>query len=88
MKLALALYLLLAVTPVFAQSYAGREEVQSFIDDLVKRHGFKPAELKRLFSKVQRVDPTAAAIPTRIDSGLARALPQDQGLPFMMRQDM
>ncbi|MBV9191608.1 MAG: DUF3488 domain-containing transglutaminase family protein [Betaproteobacteria bacterium] len=35
-----------------------------------------------------RVDPTAAAIPTRIDSGLARALPQDQGLPFMMRQDM
>ena len=35
-----------------------------------------------------RVDPTAAAIPTRIDSGLARALPQDQGLPFMMRRDM
>ena len=35
-----------------------------------------------------RVDPTAAAIPTRIDIGLARALPQDQGLPFMMRQDM
>jgi transglutaminase-like putative cysteine protease len=35
-----------------------------------------------------RVDPTAAAIPTRIDVGLARALPQDQGLPFMMRQDM
>ncbi|MBV9191607.1 MAG: hypothetical protein JOZ85_14055, partial [Betaproteobacteria bacterium] len=56
MKLALALYLLLAVTPVFAQSYAGREEVQSFIDDVVKRHGFKSAELKRLFSKVQRVD--------------------------------
>ena len=35
-----------------------------------------------------RVDPTAAAIPTRIDVGLARALPQDHGLPFMMRQDM
>jgi len=35
-----------------------------------------------------QVDPTAAAIPTRIDVGLARALPQDQGLPFMMRQDM
>jgi len=35
-----------------------------------------------------RVDPTAAAIPTRIDVGLARALPQDLGLPFMMRPDM
>ena len=62
MKLALALYLLLAVTPVFAQSYAGREEVQSFIDDVVKRHGFKSAELKRLFSKVQRVDPALKLI--------------------------
>ena len=35
-----------------------------------------------------RVDPTALAIPQRIDIGLARALPQDQGLPFMMRPDM
>jgi membrane-bound lytic murein transglycosylase B len=62
MRLALALYLLLAVTPLFAQSYAGREEVQSFIDDLVKRHGFKPGELKRLFSKVQRIDPALKLI--------------------------
>ena len=62
MKLALGLVLLLAVTPLFAQSYAGRDEVQSFIDDVVKRHGFKPAELKRLFSKVQRVDPALKLI--------------------------
>ena len=62
MKLAVLLYLLLAATPVSAQSYAGREEVQSFIDDVVKRHGFKPAELKRLFARVQRVDPALKLI--------------------------
>src|SRR5436190_1362257 len=32
MKRALALYLLLAATPLFAQPYAGRAEVQAFID--------------------------------------------------------
>jgi len=58
----LALYLLLAATPLFAQSYVGREEVQSFIDEVVKRHGFKPGELKRLFAKVQRVDPALKLI--------------------------
>jgi len=62
MKLVLALYLLLAATPLFAQSYVGREEVQSFIDEVVKRHGFKPGELKRLFAKVQRVDPALKLI--------------------------
>jgi len=35
-----------------------------------------------------RIDPTAAAMPQRVDVGLARALPQDQGLPLMMRPDM
>ncbi len=35
-----------------------------------------------------RVDPTAAAIPRRIDSGLAQALPRTQGLPLMMRTEM
>jgi transglutaminase-like putative cysteine protease len=35
-----------------------------------------------------RIDPTAAAMPTRVDAGLARALPQDQGLPLMMRPEM
>jgi len=62
MKLVLALCLLLAATPLFAQSYVGREEVQSFIDEVVKRHGFKPGELKRLFAKVQRVDPALKLI--------------------------
>src|SRR5438105_3854314 len=62
MKRALALYLLLATTPLFAQSYAGRAEVQAFIDEVVKRHGFKSAELRKLFSKVQRVDPALKLI--------------------------
>ena len=35
-----------------------------------------------------RIDPTAAAMPQRIDVGLARALPQDQGLPLIMRPEM
>jgi transglutaminase-like putative cysteine protease len=35
-----------------------------------------------------RVDPTAAAMPTRVQVGLARALPQDARLPFMMRTHM
>jgi transglutaminase-like putative cysteine protease len=35
-----------------------------------------------------RVDPTAAAMPQRVDAGLARALPQDQSLPLMMRTEM
>jgi membrane-bound lytic murein transglycosylase B len=62
MRLILALGLLAAVTPLFAQSYAGRPEVQTFIDEVAKRHGFKPAELNRLFSKVQRVDPALKLI--------------------------
>ncbi|MDX1375589.1 MAG: DUF3488 and transglutaminase-like domain-containing protein [Burkholderiales bacterium] len=32
-----------------------------------------------------RVDPTAAAVPGRVASGLARALPEAAGLPLMMR---
>jgi len=32
-----------------------------------------------------RVDPTAAAVPGRVTAGLARALPNDVGLPLMMR---
>ena len=35
-----------------------------------------------------RVDPTAAAMPQRVSAGLARALPQGEGLPFMLRADM
>ncbi|HEY5898393.1 MAG TPA: DUF3488 and transglutaminase-like domain-containing protein [Burkholderiales bacterium] len=35
-----------------------------------------------------RVDPTAAAMPRRIESGLAQALPRTQTLPLMMRSEM
>ena len=35
-----------------------------------------------------RVDPTAAAMPGRIESGLARALPQSNQLPLLMRPQM
>ena len=62
MRRALAALLMALATPVLAQSYAARAEVQAFIDDVVSRHGFKPAELKRLFAKVQRVDPALKLI--------------------------
>jgi len=42
--------------PAHAQPYGERPEVQSFIDELVQRHGFAAKELQALFSKVQRVD--------------------------------
>jgi len=35
-----------------------------------------------------RIDPTAAAMPQRVDAGLARALPQNQALPLLMRPQM
>ena len=35
-----------------------------------------------------RVDPTAAAVPGRVESGLARAMPEGEPLPFMMRPQM
>ena len=62
MRLALVLLLLLAAPPLCAQSYAARDEVKTFIDEVVKRHGFKSTELTRLFSKVQRVDPALKLI--------------------------
>jgi transglutaminase-like putative cysteine protease len=35
-----------------------------------------------------RVDPTAAAVPGRLESGMARAVPQAEGLPLMMRPQL
>jgi transglutaminase-like putative cysteine protease len=35
-----------------------------------------------------RVDPTAAAVPGRVNAGLARALPQNAHLPLMLRPQM
>ena len=62
MKLALVSLLMAFAAPVLAQSYAARDEVKAFIEDVVKRHGFKSAELTRLFAKVQRVDPALKLI--------------------------
>jgi transglutaminase-like putative cysteine protease len=35
-----------------------------------------------------RIDPTAAAMPTRVQSGLAQALPQSARLPLLLRPEM
>ncbi len=35
-----------------------------------------------------RVDPTAAAVPSRIEAGLARAVPEEESLPLMMRPEL
>ena len=35
-----------------------------------------------------RVDPTAAAVPSRVDSGLARSVPGSAGLPLLMRPEL
>jgi transglutaminase-like putative cysteine protease len=35
-----------------------------------------------------RVDPTAASVPGRVEAGLARAVPQSQALPMMMREQL
>jgi membrane-bound lytic murein transglycosylase B len=57
------LFLLLLLSPAAAfASYAERPEVQAFIHDLVKRHGFAEAELKRVFRKAQRAQPVLEAI--------------------------
>ena len=52
----LLLALLLAPLAAAAQAYGERGEVQSFIAELVQRHGFAQNELQALFSRVQRVD--------------------------------
>ncbi len=35
-----------------------------------------------------RIDPTAAAVPGRVEAGLARAVPQTSALPLMMRPEL
>lgn len=52
----LLLALLTAPLVALAQPYGERPEVQSFITELVQRHGFAENELQALFSKVQRVE--------------------------------
>jgi membrane-bound lytic murein transglycosylase B len=60
--LAVLVFSVLLCTPVIASSYAGRPEVQAFLDDLAQRHGFAKSELKRVFSRVQRLEPVLEAI--------------------------
>ena len=57
----------IALTPLlcasaFASSYDGRPEIQAFVTELAQRHGFVESELKRVFSRVQRVEPVLEAI--------------------------
>jgi membrane-bound lytic murein transglycosylase B len=53
--------LLCAAGPVQA-SYSARPEVQAFVRELAQRHGFQEKDLKRVFSRVQRVEPVLEAI--------------------------
>lgn len=55
--LILSLPALAAAQPAPARPYGERAEVQAFIGELVQRHGFAEAELKRLFARVYRIDP-------------------------------
>jgi membrane-bound lytic murein transglycosylase B len=57
------IFLLLLLFPAAAwASYAERPEVQAFVQDLVKRHGFVETELRRVFGRVKRADPVLEAI--------------------------
>ncbi|HEY8252594.1 MAG TPA: lytic murein transglycosylase B [Burkholderiales bacterium] len=58
----LLIALLLCVPALAQASYAARPEVQAFVDDVAKRHGFVKSELKRVFAKAQRLDPVLEAI--------------------------
>ena len=55
---------LAVAAPAFAQppAYGERREVQAFIQELVKRHGFLESELVYLFSRVRRADQVIEAI--------------------------
>jgi membrane-bound lytic murein transglycosylase B len=55
-----ALAALLAAATAFAatpEPLGDRPEVRAFIGELVERHGFKEAELAKVFSRVERVEP-------------------------------
>ena len=62
MRAALAASLLLAAAAVAATPLAERPEVRAFIGELVERHGFAEAELKQMFSRVERVEPVLQSI--------------------------
>ena len=59
------IFLLLAAlsAPATVQaSYSARPEVQAFVREFAQRHGFPEKELKRVFSRVQRLEPVLEAI--------------------------
>ena len=64
MKRLFACLLLIVALPAAAQQagYESRQDVRAFIDELAERHGFVPAELTRLFSRVRRSEPVLQAI--------------------------
>ena len=68
--LALALFAFMAPA-VGADSYEARPEVQSFIDNMVSRHGFVERELKTLFARTKRLDPVLEAIARPAERVLA-----------------
>jgi len=59
---ALASLLVALAAPAFGQGFVERPEVQAFIGEVVERHGFVEGELKKVFSRVQRVEPALQSI--------------------------
>ena len=55
-------FLLLLMPATALASYAERPEVKEFMRDLVKRHHFVEAELRRVFAKAKRTEPVLEAI--------------------------
>lgn len=53
---------LLSAPALAYASYTESPEVQAFVKDLVKRHGFVEHELNRVFARVKRADPVLEAI--------------------------
>jgi len=55
--LAVSAATLAAAQPAAPRPYGERGDVQAFIGELSQRHGFAEGELKRVFSRVYRIDP-------------------------------
>ena len=62
MRARFAWLLVALAAPASAQPFSERPEVQAFIGEVVERHGFVEVELKKLFSRVQRVEPALQSI--------------------------
>jgi membrane-bound lytic murein transglycosylase B len=60
-RIVVSALLLCAAAPSPA-AYSGRPEVQAFVREFAQRHGFPERELKRVFARVQRVEPVLEAI--------------------------